>query len=831
MKRIFVLFLIIFTFSFSMCFADALYDEVLADLEAATSYGEAAEIIENNAGLIGLDMTKYNSLTTTSKMDIMNKICQSQFNSIDELKDMFYALVDEKLIQEDDSSPNSGSFGGGGGSASGGSSAIITYTDYAVKGTISLPDGFVAPKGGIELSLYINGYYEEEEFSLLSTGASSGGSHGGGGGMSASVVAVQQKPDFTITIPEGESRAVYEGNVSLRSTYTHAVAEALSLYNTDYFSRNISEKIELNSEEENILNLNLEKAEFFIDGKIDLGSKNAFTEALKLKTTLHSTDGSQSNTYILTIPAGEKTADFYLPAREGIEYELSYSFLPDGENQKNVSDEKFTYEEALTADIGKIIISPEYIVLFEGEIKLPDEIIPEENTYFYINITASNGEEYFDEKVQFSSEKNEKEFALKIPESKKDGEWIIFYVIDTASQMPTSPHRHVLNDSSFKKAVNSGSGGGGGYGGGYSYKIPEKALFGEMYYNDGNIVFDISDAKAFSFESESSFKIRFTPLTVNDKHERKIGGYFCSHTENIEFTVSLINIATLQTVDFYSMTFKNEAVPYSFCVTDKSDYIIKYEYDGKTFYYKENYILTEEIGEAKVFSVTSDPNSYGCDVYYNNEYYEDVNDRYFMYKIYGFNYDEENLKICIYDRNGNKVAEGNGYSDYISAGISSCYIGFEYAGQRRYFSSLIKNELLEFTDDIEEACVYIIAHVSYSGVRVVIDICDFISGEASATDGGFDVFEAYPNFFEDYNTGKKELHGICINMAEEYFENGNMIFVGHYDETGKMIEAAAFDYIDYSYPLEWILSKTDYIQVIGINTAIKPMFEKLTFFK
>lgn len=329
--------------------------DFLAAIESSTSYSDFQDIFDKNADSLGVDTSSYNELSSSSQKDILNEISGESYSDISELKEIFDNLVAEKGETEDsDSSANSGSSSGGSGSSS--------YVRYSIKGTVSLPDGDVAPSGGIKTEIWFKGVIGN--VSLLSSSGSSGSS----GGTALAQV------HLTVEIPEGKSFVEYETKVSLRSRYSCAVGVAeITEGNFGYLNTSYSEVTELATDDTNRIDIVLEKPTSYISGTFDLDGGDLLSEDLKIKFRLIGTDGIESYDYTVILPCGEESVDFTLPAKADSEYRLYYEIVTEGINQQHICDDSVLYDTVYTDEtLETISIFPEYREVVSGYIYLPD---------------------------------------------------------------------------------------------------------------------------------------------------------------------------------------------------------------------------------------------------------------------------------------------------------------------------------------------------------------------------------------------------------------------------------------------------------------------------
>lgn len=176
---------------------------------------------------------------------------------------------------------SSGSSGSGGGSSGGGSYSIpvsVSMSEFTAKGTIYLPDGFVAPAGGIDIYGGFGGV-TFQDISLLSVASSN---------VEESIIDDEtieyEKAEVIATIPQGKSGVSFEKTFSIASD-SDAFYGEFWVYNTDILSNDgrkylsnkmsISNITRIKSNKYNYANVNvtMEFAENSIDYKLIFDDK------------------------------------------------------------------------------------------------------------------------------------------------------------------------------------------------------------------------------------------------------------------------------------------------------------------------------------------------------------------------------------------------------------------------------------------------------------------------------------------------------------------------------------------------------------------------------
>jgi len=120
----------------------------LQEINSASNPTEIGFIIEKYAGDIGLDLEQYHRLN--NNLNTLKMLVGNQYSSVSEFVNSFEQAV-TKTVQSGSSS-----------SGSGGSHTVIISKQYScnISGTLSLPQGEVAPEDGYEFDLYFNDGFE-----------------------------------------------------------------------------------------------------------------------------------------------------------------------------------------------------------------------------------------------------------------------------------------------------------------------------------------------------------------------------------------------------------------------------------------------------------------------------------------------------------------------------------------------------------------------------------------------------------------------------------------------------------------------------------------------
>ena len=329
----------------------------------------------------------------------------------------------------------------------------------------------------------------------------------------------------------------------------------------------------------------------------------------------------------------------------------------------------------LDIDISDLYIR-DYI---KGEFVLPDGYIMPENKYFSCSIIATNGERIASGNLHISAGENRAEYKIGMPEMHNNGEWIVYYIVGNTINEPSKPVVPVpgylpVPVISNKPIIIGTS----------VFHIPENLLMKyKIFITEDGLSFNEEDAKGFVFTDGVYENVNINALSNNIAAPKVIGGFFTSAVDvpddGLNVSVILININTGEELK-QDFIFKGGAQKYKFEMLGGGEYILKYIIDGSIYYYQNNYTLTPDIESASVISTMNVPAVYGKDVYYNNIYPGYYNLRYFNIRDIVAPIEiieiKENIKLFIYDINGNLLREVSG-KDMVAVDEAPVIIGYE----------------------------------------------------------------------------------------------------------------------------------------------------------
>ena len=627
-------------------------------------------------------------------------------------------------------------------------------------------------------------------------------------------------------------------------------------YNSGSFSVQNKSGVTVNNET-TVMDIVLPERNLSLSGMVILPT--AATEEIEVVMSLYDQYGFSVGDRIITVPANTTSYNFstsFLARTDIGNYRVSYSisnantspyaegrivYLAENDYTENIDNAKEITASGSYSDI-TVNLSPfECSAIIKGSITIPFGIVPSTNTYFNVKVVATNGEYEENDIVRFSAGESTNEYSIAIPEMYSDGDWQIYYIIGSASSIPSAPtiKTEVIRDSDFSIPESTSGGGGNGVGGGgviYPIKrIPARIINGiNVYYSSSGMVFDEKYATTFTFDGEEYSNIDFTVVTMDMEFPRNIGGYFLStKKDDVEFTVELIDYETGKSVDEKNYVSTDEATWYEFNITGEKSYILKFYYEDKEYYYNSSKLTTDE-DNAFVIEATSDPNQYKYNVYYENiqKYYQTTNQRYL-----NFDFEDEkypNVNVCIFDKNGMLIDKN--YAGTLNTEEDSVYIGIEYCGQIRYLQTLNKksarnNILSETTEDITEARTFTLPHISENNIVVTIDISDFVSGTSTGFDGATLVNESYLNY-EILSNGYN-VESIYVDIADGVLDGSNTLYIAFYGAQGQLTDLESVTELpaDKTIPLNFFLEKDGHIKIMCFQPQLQPMFDVVQFFE
>lgn len=479
----------------------------------------------------------------------------------------------------------------------------------------------------------------------------------------------------------------------------------------------------------------------------------------------------------------------------------------------------------------------ECTAVIQGSLTIPFGIVPRKNTYFNVEVIATNGEYRESDIVTFEAGESSNEYSIAIPDMYSDGIWQVYYVIGSITSIPSAPNipTEIIRDSDFSIPISAPStGGGGGQIYGPKHIVPSRIIKGlNVYYSSSGMVFDEGYAKKFKFNGEPFENIDFTIVTMDSEYPRSIGGYFLSVKDKVEFTVELIEYETGKSVAKKTYTCIDEATWYEFNVTGEKPYIIKFSYEDKEYYYMMGDLITEQ-EDAFVIEASANPKQYKYNVYYENikKYHQTTRERYLRYEFDGSKYDNVNALLC--DKEGNIISKSSWGK--LTTVEQEVYIGIEYCGQIRYLCNLTRksprdNTLLDTTSDIREAKPFTLPHISESGVMVTIDISDFTSGTTYNSDGNIAIKESYLNYENLSDCIKVE--SVYIDIVDGILDGNNTLYIAFYGDSGQLTDLKSVTELtdDKTVPLGFTLESGGCIKVMCFQPQLQPMFNVVQFFE
>ena len=699
-----------------------------------------------------------------------------------------------------------------------------------IKGTIQIPQDFVSKESRIRIEAY------SKNHDLSTTVWTDGKSN---------------TVDFTL-YGETSDYDMYNGEYVFYITYDDYTWFEI-YHNNGSFSIQNKSGITVNNEP-CVLNIVLPEPNLSLSGTIIL--PNSLNEEIEVCISLYDQYGFSQGDRIITIPANTTSYNFstsFLARTDIGNYKISYSindaktspyaegrivYITDDGYTEDIDDADEFVADNVYSDVS-IDVSPfECSAIIQGSVTIPFGIVPSDNTYFDVEVIATNGNYKETDIVVFKAGEDTKEYSIAIPEMYADGVWNIYYIIGSASSIPSAPKikTEVIRDSDFS-IPESVPGGGGidGVGSTYpKYKIPSGIIRGtNVYYSSSGMVFSDKTAKDFVFDGTSYENVDLTLVTMDMEYPRNIGGYFLSVKDDVKFTVELIDYETGEIVAEKNYATTGEATWYEFSVIGAKTYIIKFSYEDKEYYYRPEKLTTDKEIAFKI-EASSDPNQYKYNVYYENinQHYQTVQTRYLTFDLEYSKY--PNVNICLFDVDGNIIdcsPEGTLLTEE-----KRVYIGMEYCGQIRYLKNIIKKSarntcLVDTTEEITEAKMYILPHISEKNIVVTIDISDFISGISTGFDGAVLVEEAYINY--ENTSDDRYVDSLYIDLADGVLDGSNTLYIAFYGEHGQLTDLKSITElpIDKTVPLGFTLDADGYIKVMCFQPQLQPMFDVVQFFE
>lgn len=388
---------------------------------------------------------------------------------------------------------------------------------------------------------------------------------------------------------------------------------------------------------------------------------------------------------------------------------------------------------------------PDDVCVVKGKIKLPDGMVQESKTCFYVYINididkASVGR-YSDTDMILKLSDEEAEYEFEIPAEWEGASFILSYdygSYDDVSQAdfpssPSAPLKKLSNGGAGVIKPGGGSSGGGGIGSGggggiivgsipagYSKKAPSDLLINRLVYvnSDKGSLYQ-KNAEKYKLGKGTAVHDIILAQKGDVSVNNRIGGYFTDTLKsNIKTTIKLSDALTK--AEKYSCTVGADG-KYLFENIDGGLYVISAQYGDKTYYYS-NKKLVEDITEAEIIDTQTDDVSFYNDMWRDNIYPVDITLDVTDCSINGF---YTICKIGVYDIYGNKHAEFD-CSESIEINFSPFVLEIDgrFASAYNYGGYTCITEL---TDNFNNAEIFeakysnVLNPDSYSGDTIVID--------------------------------------------------------------------------------------------------------------
>ena len=650
---------------------------------------------------------------------------------------------------------------------------------------------------------------------------------------------------------ETENISDYSGNYEFSLTTKGYTDYKLHYNNTELLS--LEQKGNLDIVDKTVsLNLEIPRANQLFNGTVSLpkecGAEMRVRFCLLEKETYELAAERE-----LTIEPGQKIIDFEfeflcknteyiaryeIKGRDLYPYYDSFGWIYLCNNASDVDESNartFTAdgtEQNVILDLSPLLCS--YIT---GTVRLPNGVVPAEDTYFEVKVTAESDKNSDFVYVCFNEGESEQNYSIGIPKIYADIPYTISCIAGKAAALPSPPRQNVLKDTSFIVPESAPSSGGGGY---RRKNIPKDIVQGvPQYYSSYGTTYDKNLAEEIILVGGEDYNADLMMGSIYKKHPRTVGGYFCSSDGSIDAEIQLCDVKTDEVLDRASIRESGNYSLYELYTETTDDVYIRYLYEGAEYYYSKSGNMTELRSEALLIPVNAETIKYGYDVYKNNITCKDFNDRYFEYEVIDFNYPYDKLFVSLYDKNGNKIDSIQGRRNgHFDAEICDALIGFEFSGKTYYFtgkptySRYNKEPVLScLTNDIDSAFVYRIPHRSYR-VVVMLDLSEFSSGQTFGKNGEIIINEAYFDYSYQ-GGGEVYVEDLYINAEDTAFQNGGIIYVGMYAKNGRLIglrEISSFPVSD-TVLIDEILPKGAYIKIMPWEEGLKPLSNTAVFFK
>ncbi len=486
--------------------------------------------------------------------------------------------------------------------------------------------------------------------------------------------------------------------------------------------------------------------------------------------------------------------------------------------------------ESITFDLSPITNTSS----IELELEFASNAVVEEdnNTYFTTDVSIYHNNIMYTSTVYFYSGDRTNTYKLYIPDIYKDLSWKIFYMVDEKIRISEIPDDEKFNDSTFIAPYPNGNSSGGGNC--RKFKVPKDIVWGicEYYAGDDSVAYNESDAKEFYVAKGENVKINAVLGNITSSYPRIVGGYFRDIGGKTDVVVQLCDIKGSCVFDSVELCSDNDWEFYSLKTTSPGAYVLRFLYDGKTFYYSENNTLTENFEDAEFIDFDNAAVKYGFDVNKDNIWCHDFYQRFLNYDIESFDYLCGDLKICIYDTNGNLLSKSENAFDKIFVNTDKVLLGFEFSGKQYYFTKKPvyhhrTNYLYDYSENLSEAYKYVLPHASVSA-DVTLDFSEFVCGKSVSKSGETIISKSYFDTEDDGDEiSVKTIYIEASNMGDE-----NFVIAVLYDSSGnfkKILFICRENYFEEQ--LNLTLKSGEYIKLMPWNKNLKPLGNSVTFFK
>lgn len=522
----------------------------------------------------------------------------------------------------------------------------------------------------------------------------------------------------------------------------------------------------------------------YVSGKINLPEGYVAGDDVNVRV---STSVSETS---VTIPKGSANAEYIVGAFEE-EYEylkievddkyLSSGYLTeDGSFLSCTNDLWYALgDERTSVENFDVTLREQY--LFCGTVTLSEDIIPEENTYFKVNIEVKGVENgyYYDTDAYVTSDKKTAEYSIGIPKEEANDKFVVSYDYGSYenAEMPEYARSPL---SRYKSGGSSGSSGGGSSGifngsASYTEKKPDGLMYGfKLFSGDGKLVLREKDALRYEF-AERDIKADFTLAKDGEVDTGIISGYF----ENLVTTGKSVRVTLLDSKGkVVAERMLDNKGGYVFDGLENGDYKIGIAYDGVQYYCRK-LRLTEKSEEAETISL--DKISTHNDAHYGNIFKTG-------FRLY---FDE----VAVNGNDWKKITVCDPYGKVLSIGEDSVWVSLSsfYLKVGNWYASEINgNVITALTDDIDSA--YLFEAKYYDAVSAQMYKMANVNATLKLSKSAATITEY-------------EISGDGIDLTVSVkipTEPGSKIFVAAYDEGNSLIDACEAEteyFTEYGYPL------------------------------